>query len=79
MANRPYPDSDSLRAGVARGEPVASPCISICRIVPETRLCEGCNRSIEEIAGWGSMGAQQRLQVWDRIFERRAVSSPNRG
>ena len=75
MANRPYPDSNSLRAGVARGEPVASPCISVCRIVPETRLCEGCLRSIDEIAGWGSMGAEQRLQIWDRIFERRAQST----
>ncbi len=79
MANRPYPDSDSLRAGVARGEPVASPCISICRIRPESRLCEGCYRSIDEIASWGSMGNTQRLQVWDRIFERRAQNSSSPG
>lgn len=72
MSNTPYPDEASLRAAVARGAPVPSPCISICRMVADTGLCEGCHRSIEEIAGWGSMGSEARLAVWSRIAQRRA-------
>ena len=29
-----------------------SPCVGICRINPDTRLCEGCRRSLTEIAEW---------------------------
>ena len=31
---------------------VISPCISVCRINPRTRLCEGCRRTMAEIAAW---------------------------
>ncbi len=29
-----------------------SPCIGICRINPHSRLCEGCRRTLTEIAEW---------------------------
>lgn len=29
-----------------------SPCVGVCRINPDTRLCEGCRRSLTEIAEW---------------------------
>lgn len=31
---------------------VASPCINVCRMHAPTGLCEGCARTIPEIAGW---------------------------
>jgi predicted Fe-S protein YdhL (DUF1289 family) len=53
--------------------PVPSPCISVCRMDPSTGLCEGCTRTIEEIAGWGTMVETTRLAVWARIARRRAA------
>jgi len=66
-----YPDARSLREAASRGEPVPSPCISICRIDPGTALCEGCHRTIDEIASWGSLSGLERVAVWERIEARR--------
>ena len=33
-------------------QPVDSPCNSICKIDPATRLCMGCFRTLDEIAAW---------------------------
>lgn len=52
--------------------PVASPCISVCRMDPGTGLCEGCLRTIDEIAGWSALDAEGKRDVWARIDERRA-------
>ena len=51
---------------------VRSPCVSICRIVPETGYCEGCLRTIDEIAAWGTMSSAERQSVWLTLRERRA-------
>ncbi len=51
------------------GDPV-SPCVSVCRMNAQTDLCEGCLRSLDEIAGWSSMHADERRAVWQRIGQR---------
>ena len=58
------------------GPGVPSPCRSVCRMDPAKALCEGCWRSIEEIAGWGRMGDAQKLEVWERLEarQRNAIS-----
>ncbi|HET8830586.1 MAG TPA: DUF1289 domain-containing protein, partial [Casimicrobiaceae bacterium] len=35
--------------------PIASPCISVCRIDDATALCVGCLRTLDEIAAWGTL------------------------
>lgn len=40
-----------------------SPCISLCILDPETELCEGCGRSLEEISHWSRMSDEQRRAV----------------
>lgn len=50
----------------------ASPCISVCRMNESTRLCEGCLRTIDEIATWSLLDPQEREQVWREIDARRA-------
>jgi len=42
---------------------VESPCIKVCVVHPETRLCVGCRRSIDEIARWSSMTPSERREV----------------
>jgi predicted Fe-S protein YdhL (DUF1289 family) len=46
---------------------VPSPCVSICVINPNSGLCEGCLRNLEEVAGWGQMPSVQQREVWERI------------
>jgi uncharacterized protein len=55
---------------------VESPCIGVCVIDEASGLCEGCLRTIEEIAIWGSSSAAQRRQVLARIDARRGVDAP---
>jgi predicted Fe-S protein YdhL (DUF1289 family) len=50
---------------------VASPCINICRMDPATGWCEGCLRSIDEIAAWSSLPDDLKRQIWRRIEQRR--------
>ncbi|MED5618242.1 DUF1289 domain-containing protein [Ideonella sp. BN130291] len=51
--------------------PVASPCINVCRMSPATGLCEGCLRTIDEIAGWSRMDDTAKQAVWQVIEQRR--------
>jgi len=46
----------------ARDE-VASPCINICRMNPTTGLCEGCFRTLDEIAAWSSLDAEAKRAI----------------
>lgn len=52
--------------------PLTSPCISVCRIDAATGWCEGCVRTLDEIARWGAMSQAQRSAVWSALPQRRA-------
>lgn len=54
-------------------EPVPSPCNSVCRMDARTGWCEGCARTLDEIAGWSTMGDDEKIVVWDELAARRAV------
>jgi uncharacterized protein len=51
---------------------VASPCTNVCRMDARTGWCEGCLRTIDEIAGWSSMDDAQKRAVWQMLEQRRA-------
>jgi predicted Fe-S protein YdhL (DUF1289 family) len=53
---------------------VPSPCISICTINPASQLCEGCLRTLDEIADWSKMSNADKRVVWARIDERTAAA-----
>ncbi len=54
-------------------EPVASPCINICQMDEATGWCAGCQRTLDEIAGWGRMDDRQKTAVWALLENRRAT------
>ena len=60
----------------------ASPCINICRMHPGTGWCEGCARTIQEIAAWGGMDEAARQRVCEALPQRqttlRALIGPPR-
>ncbi len=52
---------------------VESPCISVCRMDGASNLCEGCLRTLDEIACWGGMSDQEKLWVCDEIALRKKL------
>ena len=57
---------------VAAGEVAAvpSPCISVCRMDMDADLCEGCFRTLDEIAAWSRMTDEVKKVVWALIAGR---------
>jgi len=58
---------------------VESPCIKICVVHPESRLCTGCLRSIDEIGAWSRMTPQARRAVMEDLPSRAGAFSKRRG
>jgi uncharacterized protein len=57
-------------AALSPQEPVPSPCNSICRISESTGLCEGCLRTLDEVAAWGGLDEAGKRAVWQRLAAR---------
>ena len=53
-----------------------SPCIGVCRLDVETGFCEGCYRTIEEIANWSTLSDDGKRAVWLELRLRRARLDP---
>ena len=51
--------------------PVASPCISVCRMDDGTGWCEGCLRTLDEIAVWSVMEDDDKRAVLLELSRRR--------
>ena len=58
---------------------IESPCVKICVIHPEARLCTGCLRSIDEITQWSRMTPEARRDVMANLSERRSLIERRRG
>ena len=58
---------------------VDSPCIKICVVHAETRLCTGCLRSIDEITAWSQMSPDTRSAVMDSLPDRANLITKRRG
>jgi predicted Fe-S protein YdhL (DUF1289 family) len=66
---------ERVQLALREGRPLPSPCLSICRIDEEAGWCEGCARTLDEIACWGSASNAQRLQIWLQVVQRQAGSA----
>ncbi len=53
-------------------QPILSPCVNVCEMGDDA-LCEGCLRTLDEIAAWGVMSPQMRLHVIDVLIPARAA------
>jgi uncharacterized protein len=56
-----------------------SPCINVCVIQPESRLCTGCLRSIDEITQWSRMTDDGRRAVMADLPARKALLTRRKG
>ena len=58
---------------------VQSPCVKLCVIHPEERLCVGCLRTMDEIAGWSRLTPQERMDVLADLQNRAPRMAKRRG
>lgn len=58
---------------------IESPCVKVCVVHPETRMCLGCKRTIDEIAGWSRMTPEARREVMDALPARKPAPAGRRG
>ncbi len=49
---------------------VPSPCRNVCEMDPESGLCRGCGRTLQEIAEWLEMTPEQKLATLERVAQR---------
>jgi uncharacterized protein len=52
---------------------VPSPCISVCRMDGRSGWCEGCLRTLDEIAAWSTLSDADKRAVWDSLPQRRVA------
>lgn len=49
---------------------VDSPCVKLCVVHPEARICIGCHRTIDEISQWSNMSDEDRSRIKDELPSR---------
>ena len=58
---------------------IESPCIKVCVIHPEARLCTGCLRSIDEITQWSRLSVEARRSIMAELPTRKGRLAQRRG
>ena len=67
IANRRWRRVAEMVPLVQSGPHVPSPCQSVCIMHPETGWCEGCLRSLDEIAAWSRLDNAAKRAVWAQL------------
>ncbi len=55
-----------------RDEVQSPPCINICVVHPEARICTGCLRSIDEITAWSKLSNDERGEIMTALPARKS-------
>ena len=58
---------------------IESPCVKLCVVHPEARICVGCYRSIDEISGWSRLTPEQRRAIMAELPARASTLTKRRG
>lgn len=58
---------------------IQSPCVKLCVVHPEERICIGCFRSIEEISTWSRLTPEARAAVMADLPSRAPRLARRRG
>ena len=49
---------------------IISPCIGVCKLDKESKICVGCLRSADEIANWPQLDNEKAMQIMEQIKDR---------
>ena len=52
-----------MKDDIWKRDEVQSPCVKLCVVHPEERLCVGCYRTIEEISAWSRLSHEDRATI----------------
>ena len=65
---------------ISEGPPraIATPCVKVCIVDPESSLCLGCHRTLMEIAGWARLDEADRARVMAELPDRRSRIRPEK-
>jgi len=63
-------EAENVLMVLGMAENMPSPCISVCRMDEASGLCEGCLRTLAEIACWSTLGEAGKREVWSSIGRR---------
>ena len=77
LAARAYQLSAGGHFDAGSVEAVPSPCISVCRMMPDRSHCEGCFRTLDEIRIWSRADGNLRRGIWRQLLGRAGVSLPS--
>lgn len=55
---------------------IASPCIDVCKMDEASGLCQGCYRTLAEIAAWSSAGDREKSLILAAVAQRRVRLDP---
>ena len=58
---------------------IDSPCVKLCVLHPEARICLGCYRTADEIATWSRLDPETRAEITAALPERKALIPGRRG
>lgn len=58
---------------------IQSPCIKLCVVHPEERICVGCYRTIDEIGAWSRMTPEVRTAIMAELPARAPRLQKRRG
>jgi hypothetical protein len=58
---------------------VESPCVKICVVHPEARICTGCLRTMDEIATWSRLSPEDRRRIMAELPDRAGLLRKRRG
>ena len=54
---------------------VTSPCISVCELDANGRMCVGCFRTLDEIAAWGSLDVTAKRRILAELPARKLAGA----
>lgn len=57
---------------------IATPCIKVCIVDPESSLCLGCYRTLMEIGGWARLAEDERVRLMAELPARRSRIRPEK-
>lgn len=57
-------------------KPVATPCVKVCYVDGQSKLCLGCYRTLPEIARWQRFSDAEREAIMAELPSRRSQIDP---
>jgi hypothetical protein len=68
-----------VKDDVWKRDEIQSPCIKLCTIHPEERICVGCLRTIDEITAWSRLSHEARSALMAELPSRAPRLQKRRG